>query len=97
MSKVMRNSSLYVALNGRDRELIASREKIEKVFSELFEDSAKLVSESHEEFNGEFIYEIKTPIVNDEEMTKDFFGSLEVMFEELIEYTPYFTKFRRVE
>lgn len=97
MVKHMRNSSLFVALNGSMSELSKSEKTFEKIFLELFEDTAELVSKAGESLAGEFIYEIKTPVFNEEELTKDFFGSLEVLFDELIEFDPYFTQFRRVD
>lgn len=97
MVKHMRNASLYVALNGSMSELSKSEDRFGKIFLELFEDKAELVSKAGEELAGELIYEIKTPVFNDEELTRDFFGSLEVLFDELIEFDPYFTQFRRVD
>lgn len=97
MVKTMRNSSLYIALSGRASELEKAKPKLEHTFSSLFEDSAKRVSEIKEEINGEFIYEIKTPIMNDENVTKEFFENLEVLLYELIDFNPHFTQFRRVD
>lgn len=97
MVKAMRDSSLHITLNGVARELNESKSNIEKIFAELFEESAVLVSDARGDLEAEIIYEIKTPVVNDDEMTKEFFSSLEVLLDELKEFNPHFTQFRRVD
>lgn len=98
MANAMRNSSLHIALSGTDSELdVKTRKKIKHTFENLFESSAEEVSDTVDSTVGEIIYEIRTPIVQDEYMIKEFFENLEVLFYELIEFNPHFTQFRRVD
>ena len=91
-------SDLQVALFGRRSELDEnSRKKIEDTFYSLFEDQATLVSDTHDyaEQVDELIYNIRTPIIQDDEMMRDFFSNLEILFEELTENRPYFTNYSK--
>lgn len=94
----MRDSSLHIALSARESGLCKeSQDKIKHTFESLFKDSADLVSIVKVSSDSEIIYELRTPIVHDESMTKEFFENLEVLFYELIDFDPHFTQFRRVD
>ncbi len=98
MVNAMRESSLHVALVGSKSELDdKAKNKIEYTFNSLFESSAKKVSETTASTMNEIIYEVKTPIVKDDYMTKEFYENLEVLLYELIDFNPHFTQFRRVD
>lgn len=98
MVNIMRNSSLYVSISAKESELDKnSKNKIKHTFKDLFEESAKLVSEISYSSESELIYEIKTPVIQDDQLTKELYENLEVMFYELAEYNPHFTQFRRVD
>lgn len=100
MIKTMRESSLHISISGTKSELDNNaKEKIEHTFKSLFNELANKVSEADDSIERitEIIYEIKTPIIQDPSMTGEFFENLEVLFYELIDFNPHFTKFRRVE
>lgn len=98
MVNAMRNSSLHIALSGTDSELDdKARNKIKYTFESLFDDSAEEVSDTEDSTISEIIYELRTPVVQDEYMTKEFYENLEVLLYELIEFNPHFTQFRRVD
>lgn len=94
--KMMRESSLYVAVAGNVTTL-GDREKLDvhKVFVDIFEDTASKVSDVKQDDEVEVVYEIKTPVVTDDVMVREFYESLEVLLEELSEYDPHFTQFKR--
>lgn len=99
MIKTVLQSSLFIAFFGKTSEFSGNqREKLEKTFNCLFEGKAELVSETKDnsEQVQELIYEVKTPIMYDETLMKDFFENLEILFYELIDFNPHFTSFRRV-
>lgn len=94
----MRDSSLHIALSAKEGELCKdSQDKIKHTFESLFKDSSDLVSLVTVASDSELIYEIRTPIVHDESMTKEFFENLEVLLYELIDFDPHFTQYRRVD
>lgn len=96
MVKLMRDSSMYVAIIGTRSELDdKSLKKIDSVFQEIFANSATIVSDIKEDVDCEIIYEILTPVIKDDILVKDFFGDLEILFEVLQDYNPHFTQFKR--
>lgn len=98
MASTMRNSSLYVALSGKQSELNEkTKDRIKHAFESLFEDSAQKVSQTVDSTTVEIIYELKTPVVHDEHMTKEFYENLEVLLYELMDFNAHFTQFRRVD
>lgn len=98
MVKAMRNSSLHIALSGKASDLDDKiKKKIDYTFNSLFEDSSEIVSSVEVTTEGELIYEIKTPVVNDKDITREFFENIEVLLDELTEFNPHFTQFKRVD
>lgn len=96
MIKNMRESSLHVAVAGNLTNLDKKRrDKVESVFKDIFASSASKISEAEEENEVELVYEIKTPIIKDENLLQEFYENLEVLLEELREFTPHFTQFKR--
>ncbi len=96
MIKSMRESSLYIALAGPQTVLDKhGLSKVDKVFKEIFGDSSKKASVAQEEEEIEVVYEIQKPIVQDEILMKEFFENLEIILEELQEFTPHFTQLKR--
>lgn len=96
--RTMRDSSLYIAISGSVNMLDKpTKERIELVFSDIFNNSAKKVSEVEVDVDGdsEMIYEIPTPIIKDDILVKEFFEDLEVLLEELKDFKPHFTQFKR--
>lgn len=96
----MRDSDIYVAISCKDSEINKNvRYKIEHTFKDLFGNNAKKVSEVKDSSDGEteIIYEINTPVVQENHMTKEFYENLEVLLYELIDFNPHFTQFRRVD
>lgn len=89
--------SLHVVITSSSSELDKKNEtKINDVFSELFNNSYKLVSRVQDSSIIELIYEVQTPIFDDEDMAKEFYENLRVLLEVLQDYNPHFTQFRRV-
>lgn len=98
MKQAMRDSSLHIAISGSESELDNEmKNKIEHTFKSLFDDSTRKISETKSSTVNEIIYELKTPVVHDEHMTKEFYENLEVLLYELIDFNPHFTQFRRVD
>lgn len=91
------NSDLYISVEG-DSSLLDKKEqeKIEKVFKRLFKDSSRKVSETKVEQHVEIIFGIKTPIMREENSTREFFEKLEALLEALKENNPHFTQFKGV-
>lgn len=95
----MRNSSLYIFISGKESELgDKAKEKMEHTFKSLFSELATKVSDERDKVEQviEIVYEIKTPIIQDESLVKEFFENLEILLDELSEFNPHFTQFRRV-
>ena len=96
MVKTMRDSNLYIAIEAKTEELTISRkEEVHKVFEEIFESSFEVVSDVTESDTVEVVYSIRTPIVKDDVLAKEFYENLEILLEELEEYYPHFTQFNR--
>lgn len=96
MVKAMRDSNLYIAIEAKTEELTISRkEEVHKVFEEIFESSFEVVSDVTESDTVEVVYSIRTPIVKDDVLVKEFYENLEILLEELEEYYPHFTQFNR--
>lgn len=94
----MRASSLYIAIVGTADELNdKTKEKINLAFEDIFDGKVKKISDVKEDLDNEVIYEVFTPVVNDEALTKEFFEGLEILLEELREFDPHFTQIRRNE
>lgn len=96
----MRDSDIYIAISAGDSEINKNVKcKIEHTFKELFGNNARKVSEVKDSSNGEIeiIYEINTPVVQENHITKEFYENLEVLLYELIDFNPHFTQFRRVD
>lgn len=92
----MRDSNLYIAIEAKTEELTISRkEEVHKVFEEIFESSFEVVSDVTESDTVEVVYSIRTPIVKDDVLAKEFYENLEILLEELEEYYPHFTQFNR--
>lgn len=92
-----RNHSLHIVITNSLSELDKKSEsKIDDVFDDLFNSSYKLVSRTQESAIVELIYEVQTPIFNDEVIAKDFYEDLRILLEVLQDYNPHFTQFRRV-
>ena len=95
MVKVMRNSDLHIAVAESEAVLDSkARQKIDSAFSDVFEGSAKKVSDVTEAHFVELVYEVKAPVVNDNELVQEFFESLEIVLDELAEFTPHFTQLK---
>lgn len=98
MIKTTVESSIHVAFFGKLSELNdKSFEKIKKTFKRLFGSQALMVSnvEDVSEQVKEIVYEIKTPIIQDENMLRDFFDKLESLFNELKDFSPCFTSYTK--
>lgn len=96
MIKSMRKSSLYIAITGDSEDLTSSeKSRIKTLFSGLFEKSARKVSDVAESKFAEIVYEVDKPLLRDKESLEEFFSSLEVALEELKEYNPHFTHFKK--
>lgn len=94
MAKV---SILHIVITGLTTEIdIKSNKRISDTFESLFGDSANKVSHIKTSENIEIIYEIRPPLFDDDESFREFYSDLEVLFEELKEFAPHFTQFRRV-
>lgn len=94
MSRV---SSLYIVITGSLTEIdIYSYERISNTFEDLFGDSTERVSSVKTSENTELIYEIRPPIFVDDETFREFYSDLEVLLDELKEFDPHFTQFRRI-
>lgn len=96
----MRDSDIYIAISIKDSEINKNlRYKIEHTFKDLFRNNAKKISDVKDSSNGEteIIYEINTPVVQENHITKEFYENLEVLLYELIDFNPHFTQFRRVD
>lgn len=95
MVKAMRNSDLHIAVAGSETILDSNaRKKISSAFSDVFEGSAKKVSDVIEANFVELVYEVKAPVVNDSELIQEFFESLEIVLDELAEFNPHFTQLK---
>lgn len=89
--------SLHVVITSSPSELDdKSESKIDAIFNELFINSYNLVSRVKESSIIELIYEVQTPIFDDENMSEEFYNNLRILLEILQEYNPHFTQFRRV-
>lgn len=92
-------SSIHVALVSK-RETINDydKETIDYIFSEAFgEDHQNKVSEAVADHHVEIIYEVKTPIMKNDDIFDEFYKDLRFVFSELQEYSPHFTQLKGEE
>lgn len=94
-------SSLHLAIISNTYEFTKDKEKrVNYVMESLFPEQNKVVSRvsgKSSDSNIELIYEIQRPVFNEETATKEFYENLEILLEELREYNPHFTQYRRVD
>lgn len=96
MENYIKNSSFYIAIGG-DSNIFDkdTKNKIYNTFERIFENSFNKISDIHIGSESEMIYEIKTPVINDENLTVDFLKKTEKVLEELSEFNPHFTQYER--
>lgn len=89
------NSNVYVSLRGESSLFDEKTERqIGEIFNGLFEESSSKVSDLKVDDTTEIIYEIKTPIMKEENIMREFFEKLEILLESLSDYNPHFTQFK---
>lgn len=96
MDSCIRDSSLYISIGG-DSSFIDNntRKEIEDTFEGIFEQSFVKVSDVEMSDEIEMIYEVKTPIIRNENLIKEFYNKLETLLEELSDFSPHFTQYER--
>lgn len=94
-------SSLHLAIISSTYDFNKEKEKrAQYVIDSLFPESNSIVSKVEGDgsySNIEIIYEIQKPVFSDENTSREFYENLEVLLEELKEYYPHFTQYRRVD
>lgn len=96
MSNLMRESSLYISIGGESNIFNEEvKDYIDFIFKENFGKSSKKKTEANSDNIIEIVYEICLPIVSEDYQTKVFFEKLENVFEDLGEYHPHFTQYKR--
>lgn len=99
MSKTKNDSSLHLVIVSKSSEFRKEEEdRVNKAFKELFENNYEEVSRAiDDEQEIEIIYSIQMPVFEEEAANREFYENLEVLLEELRDYSPHFTQFRRVD
>lgn len=96
MIRTVEDTSLYIAINGRESELDNSaKDKINSIFLKTFDDLAENISNVKGDYDIELVYEIKIPIMKNEVIMEEYFENLKSIFNELIDYNPYFTQLEK--
>lgn len=95
MERRIINSKLYISFRG-DSSLFddITKKEIEKTFKCLFKETSSKLSDLKSDEITEIIYEIKTPIIKEETLMREFFEKLEVLLESLSDYNPHFTQLK---
>lgn len=86
---------LYIAVTGRDENVVSIIEDLDELFHMNFGDSARRINEASDLGSFEIIYEVDTPVFDVKGSEKEFFSSLHYIFEDLSEYCAFFTQFNK--
>lgn len=89
------NSNIYISFRGESSLFDdKTKDQINKTFNGLFEETSNKISDLKVNETTEIIYEIKTPIMKEENIMREFFEKLEILLESLNDYNPHFTQFK---
>lgn len=89
----MINANLHIAIQGNVNIFTKENEKhINKTFKEIFETSKKVSDVSADDYR-EIIYSINTPLFKNDKFFEELYSDLEILLDELKEYSPHFTQF----
>lgn len=92
----VKDSSIYIAIMNQKKEFDeCDKSQIQLIFDDIFNNSCSKVLETEESHSFELIYEIKTPIIKNEVIMRDFYVKLEELFFRLEDYKPHFTQLQR--
>lgn len=96
MNKNIRDSSVYISISSNTATIDESvKDYIDSIFKELFNSSAHKISDISAGSDTEIVYEIMSPIIDNDSIVKEFFENMEILLEELKDYNPHFTQHKR--
>lgn len=91
-------SCIHIAVVSKG-EVISDSDKefINSVLFDTFGVYQEMISEATSDQHVEIIYEVKTPVMKNDDILDKFYKDLRFVFSELSDYNPHFTQFKKEE